>query len=676
MHWLAVAAATAAAPAAPASPQAREGVLIYEPAFFSQAQPVTALDMVSRVPGFVLDDGGDARGFGGVAGNVLIDGERPSTKSESLQTILLRIPAAGVARLELIRGATAGLDLAGQPVVVNVVRSQDKTWDAVVTQETRFFDTAVRPNGRVTGSWRTGPNTYNGELFFYSEERTVDAVEQRFTPLGELARTEIEPVTQPYWEASALAGWRRKLDNGGAVSGRFTGRGYLYKEFSDLEILDPAGALTERQFSAYREQDRRAEISFDYETPLSEKTQFKLVALQSLARNQGSSGFEEQIGAPDFARSLFRFETLSGESVIRGAFTLKPIEKWVIETGLEGAYNFLESDVGLEVGDETGLIPQPLPSSDVRVAEGRGEAFGKATITLSPQLTLETGLRVEASTIRQSGDTKLARFFVFPKPRTLLTWSPVKGRQFRFRAEREVGQLDFDDFVTSTSLIDDLVDAGNPELEPDRTWAFDVAYEQRWGEKGSATLTLGYDDLQAVADLLPVLGQFDAPGNIGAGRRYRAALEANIPLDFLGLRGAVLEPEISWRGSQVTDPTTGQDRRLTDERNYDLEVEYRHDLEKLRSTFNFFIFYGGRREAFRIVEEQTRTFSPYAEVSYEYKGIRNTSIRLAVSNLLNEKFTRERLIFPGPRNLNEPNRFDLRVAKEGMFGLVRVRRTF
>ena len=36
---------------------AEEGVQTFEPAFFRQYNPVTAADMVSRVPGFEIDDG-------------------------------------------------------------------------------------------------------------------------------------------------------------------------------------------------------------------------------------------------------------------------------------------------------------------------------------------------------------------------------------------------------------------------------------------------------------------------------------------------------------------------------------------------------------------------------------------------------------------------------------------
>ena len=65
------------------------------------------------------------RGFGGAAGNVLIDGERPATKDDSLDQILNRIPASAVARIEVIRGGAPGIDMQGKTVIANVVRRSD-----------------------------------------------------------------------------------------------------------------------------------------------------------------------------------------------------------------------------------------------------------------------------------------------------------------------------------------------------------------------------------------------------------------------------------------------------------------------------------------------------------------------------------------------------------------------
>src|SRR5579862_10072810 len=87
----------------------QNGVSVYEPAFFADARPNTAYDMISRLPGFSFTDVGSARGFAGTAGNVLINGQRPTSKSESLQSILTRIAARTVERIDLIRGGAPGI---------------------------------------------------------------------------------------------------------------------------------------------------------------------------------------------------------------------------------------------------------------------------------------------------------------------------------------------------------------------------------------------------------------------------------------------------------------------------------------------------------------------------------------------------------------------------------------
>ena len=100
---------------------AAEQVVEYPAEFFARYQPNTALDMVQQVPGFDLDDGGGLRGFGGAAGNILINDRRPSAKQDLLSAILARIPASYVERINLIRGQVQGVDLQGQTVVANII---------------------------------------------------------------------------------------------------------------------------------------------------------------------------------------------------------------------------------------------------------------------------------------------------------------------------------------------------------------------------------------------------------------------------------------------------------------------------------------------------------------------------------------------------------------------------
>ena len=105
---------------------------VYQPADFNQYGPVNALDMVRRIPGFAIirDDSGN-RGFGQARGNVLINGQRVSAKSNGAELALGRIAAARVLRIEVLDGTKTEIPgLTGQ--VVNVITdgeaSIDGTW--------------------------------------------------------------------------------------------------------------------------------------------------------------------------------------------------------------------------------------------------------------------------------------------------------------------------------------------------------------------------------------------------------------------------------------------------------------------------------------------------------------------------------------------------------------------
>lgn len=106
-------------PSSGVAPKTNEGVQTFDAGFFSTYNPVTAADMVARVPGFEVRDGDDRRGFGATAGNILVNGERPSSKT-NVSEQLKRIPADMVMRLELISGS-ANSEVSGQSQLVNVV---------------------------------------------------------------------------------------------------------------------------------------------------------------------------------------------------------------------------------------------------------------------------------------------------------------------------------------------------------------------------------------------------------------------------------------------------------------------------------------------------------------------------------------------------------------------------
>jgi TonB-dependent Receptor Plug Domain len=98
-----------------AQPASQAGVARYGADFFAPMRPATAWDMIQRLPGFAFDPGLQVRGFAGAAGNVLIDGDRPTTKQDDLQSILQRIPAARVDHIDVIRGGAQASTCTARP---------------------------------------------------------------------------------------------------------------------------------------------------------------------------------------------------------------------------------------------------------------------------------------------------------------------------------------------------------------------------------------------------------------------------------------------------------------------------------------------------------------------------------------------------------------------------------
>lgn len=119
------------------------GVQAYRPEFFTQVRPGTAFDMVQWLPGFTFEETRDMRGLSGAAGNVLIDGQPPTSKNDTLATVLRRIPATQVERVDIIVGAAAGIDMRGRSVIANVVLKKSGAPPGSATASMQLFEHGI-----------------------------------------------------------------------------------------------------------------------------------------------------------------------------------------------------------------------------------------------------------------------------------------------------------------------------------------------------------------------------------------------------------------------------------------------------------------------------------------------------------------------------------------------------
>jgi len=167
---------------------ASQGVIAYPPAFFAAARPANAREMLDRVPGFSFNGGDGVRGYEGAAGNVLIDGQRPASKSDNLEDILRRLPASKVARIDLIRGGAPGIDMQGKAVIANIILKADGGTHGLFAVANNFYpnDGRFAPASRLEGSGGSNGRNWELGLFVGSfiDDGSGDGPRTRVSPTG------------------------------------------------------------------------------------------------------------------------------------------------------------------------------------------------------------------------------------------------------------------------------------------------------------------------------------------------------------------------------------------------------------------------------------------------------------------------------------------------------------
>ncbi len=645
------------------------GVIAYPPAFFTEFRPSTAQDMIGRIPGFTFNGGDDVRGFGGAAGNVLIDGERPSSKAVSLSEAIRRILATQVERIDLIRGGAPGVDMQGQAVVVNIIRR--KGADTSVTLE--FMGKAYNDHGpgaapRIDVSTRIGDLRLSGAASARIEKQQGDSGDGNF-----IRRNGAGAVTArgPF---HAEVDSRAYAMNGAAEYGNFRlniGADRTETPRNEYAVLTNLAGVTNTERTVNDLVSDKAEIGADYQQPLAYGLTGRLIGLYTY---KATDLVSMQTGRGALSRSTKK--TDGGESILRGSVR-GLFQGLTVETGAEIAFNSLDVKNSLTQGG----VAVVLPSANVLVEERRAEAFLTAAVKPTPRLSIDAGVRIETSTITQSGDVSKEKTLTFPKPRLTLAYAAGPDRQLRARLERTVDQLNFDDFAASGDLSAGVLNVGNSNLEPERAWVTELAFEQRFWGKGALVLTATHSAVESVTDVIPIFSGtsvFDAPGNLGNGTKDELNANLTVPFDNLGWKGLDLRVNYLWRRTRVKDPTTGEMRPFSTLNPWEGSFTITQDLPRLKSTFVInSMNMGVKSRQFRSNETRFDYTTPnYVNLQYNWRPNPRFVFTIQVlENIFLRERRRERVIYAGPRSLGVINIAEERSAEMEPFLMFRIRQT-
>jgi len=608
----------------------------YEPSFFTAYAPRTALDMISRIPGFQLEDSDDKRGLGQGGANLLINGKRLSGKTNPRDQ-LGRITAPNVIRIEILDGASLSIPgLSGQVAnVVTKTKGVTGTWE----WEPEWRE-GLKPDlleGSISVSGESGNLSYSATIKNESFRNGNRGPESLYTPDGVVfeIRDEVAIFNGDDPGASLDLTWTPKTDHVGNLNLEYNQFNFNNRETSKRRAVLPRGENLETLFSS-GEDEWNMEVSGDYELPAG-PGKFKAIGYYRFEHSPTVSRFDvfdPVLGQTEGVR-FFR-DADEAETIARTEYSWSPREGRDWQFGLEGAFNYLDIESRLV---ELNVTPDPTEFD--RVEEKRAEATITHTRTLSSKLDVQASIGGEYSEISQAGG--LVRDFYRPKGFISTTFKPDDSLSIRTKIEREVGQLNFFDFISSVSVQDNFDQTGNANLVPEQSWIGEVEFDKDFGQGNTFKARFYGELISDLVDRIPIGLDGDAVGNIDSAKRYGVDMTATIKGERWGLDGMQLDLGLDLRNSSVDDPLLGFSRRLNGDKITFYELEFRHDIPNSDWAYGFFMDRFVESDVYRLETVQKFNFPvPFSILFIEHKDVFGLKVRGQIMNLFDssDDFTR------------------------------------
>ena len=215
-------------------------------------------------------------------------------------------------------------------------------------------------------------------------------------------------------------------------------------------------------------------------------------------------------------------------------------------------------------------VPIDLPIADATVKEKRGEVYVNVGRNLSDALRVDGGINFEFSHLTVGGDATADRKLKFFKPNITLDWKPGGGWHAQFSVQSDGRPARFLRFHQRADLSTQRVNGGNANLQPQRTWEFRATADHPLVRRRPVQARPRARPGQPAAGPDPDLRSapedrqlcFDAPGNLGTGRRDFAQLTLDAPLSSALERPADQVRRATLQRTRVDDPINRRDAQM------------------------------------------------------------------------------------------------------------------
>ena len=674
-----------------------ESTVRYPASYFSGWAPVTAQDMMDRIPGLSSGNnrggfggggppgssrggppgssrggGSGGRGFGGGSREteILINGKRTAGKNNSTGGQLTRIITEQVDYIEIIRGTSGDLDVRGSGQVINVVLFEEFSESTLQYDFSgiQSDDNTLRPMGTFSYSGQAGGLGFQlsaSALEPYFQNRSKEnSVLGDFSPNDRI----LEESETKGTVTTLSSNLDYEINNGS--SARFnalwldgSGGTELTRNTIDLK-QNPNQNLFQEEDSPSSQENW--EVGGDYELISERGNRFKVLFISN-SFTQATTRERFDILSKGLREKNLFLDSWNNtkERIVRGSYTFDIFEGQNIELGAERAQTILDSNLALGVAGSEGnpsvltggLIPVSLPNANSTVEEVRYEPFLIHNWIISSRMSLETSLLYENSEITQRGDVSKERNFAFAKPKVDFRYDLTPQLQLRGTIEKVVQQLTFNDFVAATDDqdLDSNVVAGNADLRQEWYWNYEVNAEYRLpNDIGVVSGRLYYEDWHDRIERMDVTVNenqlLSANGNIGDGEKYGLEVRGSVRMRMIDMPNLLVTATQEMEDSKIKDPFLGIDRRMLSSWRGRNTLGFRHDLPNLSLNYglNWFNMFDGSRIKYDIDDIEYGAGDPLWVAFVEWVSPGNTVFRLDAQRIVNNgEFCRERQRFVG-----------------------------
>ncbi|GLQ22336.1 hypothetical protein GCM10007853_02100 [Algimonas ampicilliniresistens] len=631
----------------------------YPASYFASYVPRTALDMVRRIPGFQVQSGDTGRrGLGQGGANVLINGERLTGKADARDE-LEKILADNVVEIRIRDGASLSIPgLSGQVADITVSQSGGLkgTWEWNPQFRRDLEPNLLNAEINLSGEFDVaGGLTYALQLREYGFRGGATSDETRSDASGIIFEHRTEKI-QNFGDRPGVAlnlGWTPAPDHKINLNTEY----YLFNfNRSATGIRTPVTADGDDSLTLATESEDEwnLEIDGDYEFPFLDG-QLKITGVLDREHSPTSRGFavfDPQTGFVEASRFDQTAEELELVGRVEYSWSLPEGGDW--QFAGEGAYNELDIEQQL-LTQEPDMAFVGRPMTGFNVSEDRFEGTVTHSRPYGDKWDLQASAGVEYSKLMQErlGLASVdPREFVRPKGFLSATYKVDDSFQIRSKVEREVGQLNFFDFISSVDLQEDLDRSANPDLIPSQSWLASLEFDKDFGQGNTFRIEFYGAAISDTVDRIPIGVDGDGVGNIGKAYRYGFDVATTLKGDKWGLPGTELNLIFDWRDSTVDDPVLAFGRRLNGDKKIYYEASYRHDIPRTDWAYGFYVEHYVSAERYRLFSvDRNGNDRPFTRVFIEHKNLAGMTLNASISNLIGQEEFFERTRFTARRDV-------------------------